>query len=270
MNWAALAFALAVALAYTRTEALGDASVPDAAAITNINIVSDEFHSKAWTRQAVMATPSNTIMDLSGVFVGAAEAAVHSNEAERITAVSEAAINGVRESFKALYAVTGKVAKTAHHVALVIPPANSPASLQGFVVKEQTDGVTDTQWVWYSHRLPAAPIRYVEYVTPKGSYSANVQWVSWNADGEDIEVNGRTWKACHRCTVTRPQAARGLPSLTRQNERFGGANGFDFGAAVVTVGGRLTRTGAVTNDITGEVVWFDNGVLKKGEKKDAE
>lgn len=245
----------------------GEISTPEASAATNLYLVSDTVTGKAWTRQTVMATPSNTVMDLSGVFVGAAEAAVHSNEAERIVAVSQAAIEGVRGSFKSLYAVTQNVAKTAYHVAMVIPPAEGGASLQGFVVKEETDGMTDTQWVWYSHDLPVPPVRYVEYVTPQGRFSQNVKWDSWSAAGENLTVNGRTWKGCHRCTLVRPQSVRGLPVLTRQNEYFGGEHGFDFGAALVTVGGRPTRTGVVTNDVTGEIWRFDNGALKTDTKE---
>ena len=255
----------AVASADTSTGASNDVSVADAT-VTNVYLVSDVAKGKAWTRQAVLATPSNTIMDLSGVFVSTAEAAVHSNEAERISAVSSAAIAGMQSAFGALYAVTGNLPKTAYHVTLSFPPAEAGASLQGYVVKESTDGVVDTQWVWYSHELPMPPVRYVEYLTPAGRSSVGAKWVSWSAAGETITVNGRTWKGCHRCTVTRPQSARNIPALTRQNDTFGGANGFDFGAAIVTVGGRPTRTGYVTNDITGEVIYFNNGVLKTEAK----
>ena len=67
----------------------------------------------------------------------------------------------------------------------------------------------------------------------------------------DIDIN--SWK-----TKSKINAGKGGASAI--------ANGFDFGAAVVTVGGRLTRTGAVTNDITGEIIRFSNGVLK-GDKE---
>ena len=53
---------------------------------------------------------------------------------------------------------------------------------------------TDTQWVWYSHRLTRKPIRRVVYKTPTGEFSQNVEWVNWNADGETIKAYGRTWQ----------------------------------------------------------------------------
>lgn len=260
--------ALLVSILAARADTVATTNETDTAVVTNVFLVSPVVTQKAWTRQAVLATPSNTIKDLSGVFVEAAEAAVHSNEAARIEAVSAAAIEGMRNAFAALYAVTGNIKRTAHHIALVVPPSEAPSSLQGFVVKETTDGVTDTQWVWYSHILPTAPVRRVVYTTPAGKFSQAAKWENWSKDGEDmLAVDGRVWRGCHKCTITRPEAARRIPALSRQNERFGGADGFDFGAALVTVGGRPTFTGTITNDITGEVVRFDNGVHKGGATK---
>lgn len=245
-------------------------SAPEAAAVTNVFIVSDVVESKAWTRQAVMVTPSNRVMDLSGKLVEAADVAVLSNEAERVSAVSDAAVAGMRSAFSALYAVTGNVPDVAYHVAVTLPPSDTPASLQGYVVKEETDGLVDTQWVWYSQSLAAPPVRRVEYTTPSGVFSQPVTWIGWKNDGETVTANGRTWNGCHKCECVRPAAARNLPALTRKNDIFGGSGGFDFGAALVTVGGKAAFTGVITNELTGEILRFDNGVLKKGEKKDAE
>ena len=245
-------------------------SAPEAAAVTNVFIVSDVVESKAWTRQAVMVTPSNRVMDLSGKLVEAADVAVLSNEAERVSAVSDAAVEGMRSAFAALYAVTGNVPDVAYHVAVTLPPSDTPASLMGYVVKEESDGVTDVQWVWYSQSLAAPPVRRVEYTTPSGVFSQPVTWIDWKNAGETVTVNGRTWNGCHKCEVVRPVAAWDLPALTRKNEIFGGSGGFDFGAALVTVGGKAAFTGVITNELTGEVLKFDNGVLKKGEAKNAE
>ena len=237
---------------------------------TNLVIKSDTVESLGWTRQTVMVTPSNRVMDPSGKIVEAADVAVLSNEAERVSAVSDAAVEGMRSAFSALYSVTGNVPDVAYHVAVTLPPSDTPASLQGYVVKEATSGLVDTQWVWYSQSLAAPPVRRVEYTTPSGVFSQPVTWIGWKNDGETVTANGRTWNGCHRCECVRPAAARNLPALTRKNEIFGGSGGFDFGAALVTVGGKAAVTGVITNELTGEVLKFDNGVLKKGEKKDAE
>ena len=241
-----------------------------AAGKTNLVIKSDTVESLGWTRQAVMVTPSNRVMDPSGKIVEAAEASVQSNEAERISAVADAAVAGMRDAFSALYAVTGNIPDVAYHVAVTLPPGDAPASLMGYVVKEESDGLVDTQWVWYSQSLAAPPVRRVEYTTPSGVFSQPVTWIDWKNDGETVTANGRTWNGCHKCEVVRPVVAWDLPALTRKNEIFGGSGGFDFGAALVTVGGKAAFTGVITNELTGEVMKFDNGVLKKGEKKDAE
>lgn len=259
---------LAICLSFA---ALATNGVEIAAAIkTNLVIKSDTVESLGWTRQAVMVTPSNRVMDPSGKLVEAADVAVLSNEAERVSAVSDAAVEGMRSAFAALYAVTGNVPDVAYHVAVTLPPSDAPASLQGYVVKDETDGLVDTQWVWYSQSLAAPPVRRVEYTTPSGVFSQPVTWIDWNNAGETVTANGCTWNGCHRCEVVRPVAAWDLPALTRKNEIFGGSGGFDFGEALVTVSGKATYTGVVTNDVTGEVLKFDNGVLKKGAAKNAE
>lgn len=241
-----------------------------AAGKTNLVIKSDTVESLGWTRQTVMVTPSNRVMDPSGKLVEAADVAVLSNEAERVSAVSDAAVEGMRSAFSALYSVTGNVPDVAYHVAVTLPPSDTPASLQGYVVKEATSGLVDTQWVWYSQSLAAPPVRRVEYTTPSGVFSQPVTWIDWKNDGETVTANGRTWNGCHKCEVVRPVVAWDLPALARKNEIFGGSGGFDFGAALVTVGGKAAFTGVITNELTGEILKFDNGVLKKGEEENAQ
>lgn len=259
---------LAVCLSFAALATNGVETV--AAVKTNLVIRSDTVESLGWTRQTVMVAPSNRVMDPSGKLVEAADVAVLSNEAERVAAVSDAAVEGMRSAFSALYAVTGSIPDVAYHVALTLPPGDAPASLLGYVVKEETSGLIDTQWVWYSQRLAAPPVRRVEYTTPSGVFSQPVTWIDWQNDGETVTANGRTWEGCHKCEVARPVVARDLPALSRKNEIFGGASGFDFGAAIVTVGGKAAFTGVITNELTGEVLKFDNGVLKKGEANNAE
>ena len=244
------------------------ADEPLTAAITNTWIVSDSTNANAWTRQAVMVKPNKTIIDPSGVFVAGADAAAQSNAADRVTQISQAALEGMRMAIGALEAETNKVPETAYHVALALPPPDAPQSLMGFVVKETTDGVTDTQWVWYSHRLERKPIRRVVYRTYKGDVSQNAEWVNWNAEGETITAYGRTWQGCHKCTIVRPMAARGVSAVTRQNEVFGGESGFDFGSVVVMVRGKVGITTNLTDAAT--TLTIKNGFIqiqpKDGEK----
>ena len=242
----------------------------ETAAVTNTWIVSNTTNANAWTRQAVMAKEDKTIIDPSGVLVAGAEAAAQSNAADRVTAISEAAIEGMRKAVGSLEAVTNQVPDTAYHVALAIPPPSTPLSLMGFVVKEETDGFTDTQWVWYSRALLRKPIRRVVYKTPSGEISQNVEWVDWSTEGETVTAYGRTWSGCHRCTIQRPTAARGVSAVSRLNEVFGGESGFDFGSVVVTVGGKVGITTNLTDAVTGTTLNIQNGFIKVQSKETAE
>lgn len=259
MKWAVLFAALPAAVF--------GAEIDTAAVVTNTWIVSDTTNSPAWTRQAVMARPDNTIIDPSGVFVSGAESAAASNTVNRVQEVSEAAIAGMAQAVGTLSAVTNQVPETAYHVAVSIAPPASPASMMGCVVRETTDGTTDTQWVWYSHRMGRKPIRRVVYQTPSGEYSQNAEWVDWNADGETITAYGRTWTGCHKCTILRPAAARGISAVTRINEVFGGASGWSFGGVVAIVSGRAAVTTNLVGKTTGRVMRIDNGFIKSETKE---
>lgn len=79
---------------------------------------------------------------------------------------------------------------------------------------------------------------------------------------------GRTWQGCHVCTVTRPTWAQGATCLDLPNDKLGGPQGFDFGDLTLTVGGRTPYTGFVTNNITGEVLYFDQGFNKGNPVED--
>jgi hypothetical protein len=60
---------------------------------------------------------------------------------------------------------------------------------------------------------------------------------------------------------------RNIRALTYRHEKFGGLNGFDFGSALVTVDGVPTFTGSVTNQVTGEVLDFRNGINQAKAKE---
>jgi hypothetical protein len=266
----ALAFVALLFLVLVLCSKVVRADEPETTAVTNVWLVSDSTNAHAWTRQAVMAKEDNTIIDPSGAFVATAEAAAQASAAEKVTELSQAAIEGMRSAIGGLEAVTNQVPPTAYHVSIALPPPDSPQSLMGFVVKEETDGATDTQWVWYSHRLDRKPIRRVVYRTAGGDISQNAEWVNWDVDGEMVSAYGRTWQRCHKCTIIRPKAAQGISAVTRQNEVFGGASGFDFGSVIVTVGGRPGITTNLTDAATGATLHIVNGFIKTPTKEAAE
>ena len=129
------------------------------------------------------------------------------------------------------------------------------------VVQTATDGVTDTQWVWCNWAVDFPPNRFVVYRGFGQCATNKFSWTDWGSV-TNVTVNGRTWYGCHRGTVTRPDWARGESCLDLPNDRLGGPSGFDFGDLTVTVGGRVPFTGFVTNNISGEVLYFDQGFNK--------
>jgi hypothetical protein len=242
----------------------------DTAAVTNTWIVSNATNIKAWTRQAVMVKPDKTIIDPSGVFVDTATAAAQSNAVDKASSLADAAKLGMESAVEGLEAVTNQVPENAYQVTLAVPPPQLPKSLMGFVVKESTDGVTDTQWVWYSQTLKRKPVRHVVYRTPTGDISQNAEWVDWTEAGETISAYSRTWSGCHKCTIARPAAARNITAVSRLNEVFGDKNGFDFGGVVVIVADKPAVTTNLVNSVTGETLVIQNGFIKKQTKEAAE
>ncbi|MBO7236659.1 MAG: hypothetical protein J6V45_01075 [Kiritimatiellae bacterium] len=239
----------------------------DTAAVTNTWIVSNSTNIKAWTRQAVMIKPDKTIIDPSGIFVDTATAAAESNAVDKVSSLADAAKLGMESAIEGLESVTNQVPENAYQVSLAIPPPQLPKSLMGFVVKESTDGVTDTQWVWYSQTLKRKPVRHVVYRTPTGDISQNAEWVDWTEAGETISAYGRTWSSCHKCTIARPAAARNITAVSRLNEVFGDKNGFDFGGVVVFVADKPAVTTNLVNSVTGETLVIQNGFIKKQTKE---
>lgn len=248
-----------------KTAALADE--PETAAITNTWLISNSTNVKAWTRQAVMVKPDNKIIDYSETFVDAATAAAQAETTDKLASLSDAAKAGMDEAVGGLVAVTNQVPPNAYHVTVSIPPPSAPASLMGFTVKQTTDGTVDTQWVWYSHQLKRKPVRRVVYKTPSGEYSQNAEWANWTAEGETIEAYGRTWYGCHKCTIPRPKAAQGISAVSRLNEVFGGASGFDFGGVLVMVNGRPAITTNLVNAATGDTMRIENGFIKNITKE---
>ncbi len=230
---------------------------------TNTVLYSDVRTENAWKRQVVMQDADGEFFNDEGQ-VG---------ELARVTAADEAATNAQSVAASARVAMTNALARldeaaagmatNAVGLAVVIAPETSRTNLTMFVVDEWTDGETDTQLVWINRELDLEPNRYVVYEGYGLSQTSKVTWTSWSAP-TNVTVNGRTWTGCRKCTVSRPAWAKDKTCLTNPNEsKFGGANGFDFGDLVLTMGGTPLDTCILTNkaDAT-DVIYFDNGFFK--------
>ena len=233
----------------------------DRASGTNIVITSQTIEEPAWKRQVVMQNGAGRIINDGGKVGSAAESAAAGEAAVRAAEISDAARVAMSNSLVVLDSASSSAATNAIALALVVLPETSRTNLTAYVVKTETDGVTDTQWVWYNRQLTLAPNRFVVYQTHDRAATNKVEWISWT-NTVTVTHNGRTWDGCHVCTIPRPTWAVGISCLDLPNDTLGGAAGFDFGDMLLTMDGEPLYTGFVTNGVTGEVLYFDNGFNK--------
>ena len=224
----------------------------------NSNVITN----RAWERNVVMRhEPTGTIYNDKRTVGSGAELNAAGVAAENAAAIAESARESMTDQIARLDAAAGSASTNALALALVVRPETDRTNLTFYVVKTETDGYTDTQWVWCNWDLAMAPNRFVVYETFGKCATNKFNWTDWNAK-TNVTVNGRTWNGCRKGTVTRPEWARNGSCLDLPNDRLGGAGGFDFGDLTITVGGRTPFTGFVTNDVTGEVLYFDQGFYK--------
>ena len=253
MRRALLLLALAPAVAWGQ---LG------AAASTNRVYTSETIEERAWRRDVVMRhEPTGEIYNDRDTVGSAAEVRAADAVAESAADMADAAHTALTNEVRRLEQAASGASTNALALALIVRPETTRTNLTFYVVKTETDGHTDTQWVWCNWDLAMAPNRFVVYETFGKCATNKFNWTDWNAK-MNVTVNGRTWQGCRKGTVTRPGWARGESCLDLPNDRLGGPQGFDFGDLTITVGGRTPFTGFVTNNVSGEVMYFDQGFYK--------
>ncbi len=229
-----------------------------AALVYNSGVVTNN----AWKRDVVMRhEPTGEIYNDSGTVGSAAELAAADEAADSAADIAGAAHDSMTNQAARLGGAAASASTNALALALVVRPETTRTNLTFYVVKTETDGITDTQYVWCNWSIDFPPNRFVVYQTFGQCTTNKFEWDEW-ATVTNLTVNGRTWIGCHRGTVTRPTWARGGSCLDLPNDTLGGPQGFDFGDLTVTVGGRTPYTGFVTNGVTGEVLYFDQGFNK--------
>ena len=217
---------------------------------------------RAWQRNVVMRhEPTGTIYNDKRTVGSGAELSAATATAEAAAELAEAANTSMTNQLKRLDDAASTASTNCLALALVVRPETSRTNLTFYVVKTETDGYTDTQYIWCNWSLSFAPNRFVVYQTFGQCVTNKFSWTDW-AVTTNVTVNGRTWTGCHKGTVSRPEWARGGSCLDLPNDRLGGPSGFDFGDCTITIGGRTPYTGFITNGITGEVLYFDQGINK--------
>ena len=222
---------------------------------------------KAWERSVVMRhEPTGTIYNDkdtigSGAAIRAADIA-----ADEAAGIAEAAHDNMTNQVKRLEDASASASTNALALALVIRPETDRTNLTYYVVQTESDGMIDVQWVWCNWSIAFPPNRFVVYQTFGQCSTNKFEWDEW-ATVTNLTVNGRTWNGCHKGHVTRPSWAQGRSCLDLPNDRIGGPSGFDFGDCTVTVGGQTPFTGFVTNHISNEVLYFDQGFCKENPEE---
>lgn len=214
---------------------------------------------KAWERKVVMVNDATgEIFNDDGQVGRKAQVDAANVAADNASELSDAAEASVQVQLDRLDAAASQTATNSIGLALVYPPETDRTNLTFYVVKTETDGITDTQWVWCNWDLSMSPSRFVVYETYGYCSTNKFTWTDWSVK-TNITVNGVTWTGCKKGTVTRPEWARGKSCLDIRNDVLGGVNGFDFGDLTLTVSGATPFTGFVTNGITNEVLYFNQG-----------
>lgn len=205
--------------------------------------------------------PTGEIYNDSGKVGSAAELAAADEAAESAADIAAAAHDNMTNQAERLVVASASASTNALAIALVVRPETTRTNLTFYVVKTESDGVTDTQWVWCNWAIDFPPNRFLVYQTFGQCSTNKFEWDDW-ATVTNITINGRTWNGCHKGHVTRPSWAQSKSCLDLPNDTLGGPSGFDFGDLTLTVGGRTPFTGFVTNNVSGEVLYFDQGFNK--------
>lgn len=228
-----------------------------------VTIESSNVVTRAWRRDVVMVDGEGHLSGDGGIVGEKASTDAIDEAASNSYQVAEAAIDSMNASMQYLYSNTNNMATNCVMLAMHVAPETVNSNITGYVVETTSDGHYDHQFVWYDRVLGLKPIRFVTYSYFGGSENVKAEWVSWTTNGTTRTVNGRTWSGVHECVVERPVFARGKTCLDLPNEEWGGASGINWGDMVLTTGqGVPLYTGFVTNGVTGQVIYFDNGFLK--------
>jgi len=229
---------------------------------TRVEVRSEVMRKNAWQKSVVTVDQDGEISGDKGVVGEKASTDAIDYVASNACQIAQAATASMNQSLQYLYSHTNQMATASVMFAVAIAPETVRSNLTGFVVKTETTGNQDRQWVWYNEALLLRPNRWVTYSNYAQSQSVKCNWVNWTTNGVSVTYKGRTWEGCHECTIDRPSFAQGKPCLDLPNEEWGGPNGIEWGDLTLMRNGVEYYTGFVTNNVTGDVLYFDNGAMK--------
>lgn len=240
------------------------ASFADDPAPAYTNLESDVVRTLGWRRSYVLKTGTGELVDPSGVLSSYAKMKTLEEIAADTTTLSSAAFAGMSQALNALYAQTNNLPTNGVSICFYMRPGVDRQNFWGFEAASHTDGTNDLAWVYFSQSLNVPP-----KVTRRYYGEEQTAFVDGTFDDFQNTVTTNGYTGCRLLRFTRPEFARGVLLVPNPVLGIGRpGSGLHLGSALVSVDGRDTLTGTLTNSVTAvagtnriETVRFANGAL---------
>lgn len=238
---------------------------------TNVVYTSGVVTNRAWVRHVATATGRDfaTLRDRTGTFASAADVAALRATTERLGEIEAAWSNGFARGHAELQSRLSQTPTDGVMLGLQFPPPPdaSRRALEMYVVGTAYDGGYDYFLVNFSRPLSVKPNIEVPYVW-NGGFTTNRVAGTWDFGASrwtnvvSLAQSGIAYTNVHTLRVERPAALAGVPCNLNPHVLFGrrGA-GVTWGSIVLTVNGRPTYGGTLTNAADGTFMQIYNGAI---------
>lgn len=256
---------VALVLCMAALAAFGDE--PERSVVTNLD--SNVVSTRQWKRHYIMRSGAGDLVDATGVLATYAKVKTMEAVLDDIEEVTTAAFQGMQAALDQLYALTNNLPDVGCSLKLALQPDSMRQNFWAYIAAQTTDGTNDTAWVWFSQELETPP-----KLTRRYWGETETGWAEGVfPDGLASPVSTNGFSGCHRVTYERPAFAKGVLLVPDEYLGIGAPDrGLSFASAIVTVDGKLTYTGLLTNSVSVvsgtnvyNVVTVDNGVITKIE-----
>lgn len=238
---------------------------------TNLVYTSGVVTNRAWVRHVVTATGRDfaTLRDKMGTFASAADVAALHETTEHLGEIEAAWSNGFARGHADLQSRLSQTPTNGIMVGLQFPPPSdaSRRALEMYVVGTTYEGGYDYFLVNFSRPLSVKPNIEVPYVW-NGGFTTNRVAGTWDFDTfrwtnvVSLAQNGIAYTNVHTLRVERPAALAGVPCNLNPHGLFGRrGTGVTWGNIVLTVNGRPTYSGTLTNAAAGTFMHVYNGAI---------
>jgi len=210
----------------------------------------------------------NVLHDHGGVLVSTATAAALEQAAANVGGVAAAYRAGFAQGTNELHTALTTSVNSGTVVRLEFPLARTDTrATMMYVPKQEYVGGYDYFYVHFTRPLGITPVIEVPYVWESGMTTNRVAG-TWKFSGSDwtnvysVTVGGIAYTNCHLLRASRPVAVSGAPLFYNPNGKFGKEGvGVNWGNIVLTVDGRPTYSGSLTNTADHTFMDIFNGAI---------